>query len=142
MKNGAFARFWALCAGILLTAGLIGCGGDGDDANGSTDNGKPVEMKSMAITLPKTYKGPQIDSSVTPENGGIGFDSIAEAERRITAEMVTNGAAGTEAVEAWVKPRANEVERIRAAVGEMSRSALTISKLSVAASLVGDLVKP
>src|SRR5688500_6634623 len=34
MKNGAFARFWALCAGILLTAGLIGCGGDGDDANG------------------------------------------------------------------------------------------------------------
>jgi glutamate dehydrogenase len=69
------------------------------------------------------------------------LDSIAEAERRITAEMVGNGAAGPQAVEAWVKPRAGEVERIRLAVDEIARSALTISKLSVAASLVGDLVK-
>jgi glutamate dehydrogenase len=44
-------------------------------------------------------------------------------------------------VEAWIKPRAGEVERIRAAVDEIARSSLTISKLSVAASLVGDLVK-
>jgi glutamate dehydrogenase len=69
------------------------------------------------------------------------LDSIAEAERRLTAEMVVNGAAGAEAVEAWVKPRAAEVERIRAAVNDIAGSALTISKLSVAASLVGDLVK-
>jgi glutamate dehydrogenase len=69
------------------------------------------------------------------------LDSIAEAERRLTAEMVGNGTAGAAAVEAWVKPRAAEVERIRAAVNDIAGSALTISKLSVAASLVGDLVK-
>ena len=69
------------------------------------------------------------------------LDSIAEAERRLTAEMVGNGAAGPAAVEAWVKPRAAEVERIRAAVNDIAGSPMTISKLSVAASLVGDLVK-
>jgi glutamate dehydrogenase len=69
------------------------------------------------------------------------LDSIADAERRLTAEMLSDGAAGAAAVEAWIKPRAGEVERIRAAVDEIAGSALTISKLSVAASLVGDLVK-
>ena len=69
------------------------------------------------------------------------LDSIAEAERRLTAEMVGNGAAGSAAVEAWVKPRAAEVERIRAAVNDIAGSPMTISKLSVAASLLGDLVK-
>jgi glutamate dehydrogenase len=69
------------------------------------------------------------------------LDSIAEAERRLTAEMVGDGVAGAAAVEAWIRPRAGEVERIRAAVGEIAGSTLTISKLSVAASLVGDLVK-
>ena len=34
-----------------------------------------------------------------------------------------------------------DVERIKAAVGEVARSTPSISKLSVAASLVGDLVK-
>lgn len=71
MKNGAFARFWALCAGILLTAGLIGCGGDGDGGEG---DGKKVTVKV------EPYKGPGIDSSVTAENGGVGFDEIAEAQ--------------------------------------------------------------
>jgi glutamate dehydrogenase len=69
------------------------------------------------------------------------LDQIAEAERRIAAEMVQNGATGQAAVEAWVKPRHDDVERIKAAVGEIARSTPTISKLAVAASLVGDLVK-
>jgi glutamate dehydrogenase len=69
------------------------------------------------------------------------LDSIGEAERRLTAEMVGNGAAGAAAVEIWVKPRAGEVERIRTAVHEIAGSGLTLSKLSVAASLLGDLVK-
>ena len=38
-------------------------------------------------------------------------------------------------------PRAGEVERIRAAVHGIASSGLTLSKLSVAASLLGDLVK-
>ena len=62
-------------------------------------------------------------------------------ERRLTAEMVGNGVTGPQAVEAWVTPRAGEVERIRAAVHGIASSGLTISKLSVAASLLGDLAK-
>jgi glutamate dehydrogenase len=69
------------------------------------------------------------------------LDTIGEAERRLTAEMVGNGVTGPQAVEAWVTPRAGEVERIRAAVHGIASSGLTLSKLSVAASLLGDLVK-
>jgi glutamate dehydrogenase len=68
-------------------------------------------------------------------------DSIGDAERRLTAAMVGNGAAGAGAVEAWVAPRRNEVERIRLAIHEIANSGLTLSKLAVAASLLGDLVK-
>jgi glutamate dehydrogenase len=69
------------------------------------------------------------------------LDSIGEAERRITAAMVETGASGEAAVEAWVKPRAAEIDRIRTAVHEIAGSGLTLSKLSVAASLLGDLAK-
>jgi glutamate dehydrogenase len=69
------------------------------------------------------------------------LDSIGDAERRLAAAMAGNGAAGAAAVEAWVGPRRAEVERIRAAVHEIANSGLTVSKLSVAASLLGDLVK-
>jgi glutamate dehydrogenase len=69
------------------------------------------------------------------------LDSIGESERRLTAEMVGNGVTGPDAVEAWVTPRAGEVERIRSAVHGIASSGLTISKLSVAASLLGDLAR-
>jgi len=69
------------------------------------------------------------------------LDSIAEAERRIAAEMLADGIAGAGAVEAWVAPRASEVERIRTTVHDIAESGLTLSKLAVAASLLGDLVK-
>ena len=69
------------------------------------------------------------------------LDSIGDAERRLTAAMAGNGAAGTHAVEAWVAPRRAEVDRIRMSVHEIANSGLTLSKLSVAASLLGDLVK-
>jgi glutamate dehydrogenase len=68
-------------------------------------------------------------------------DSIGDAERRLTAAMVGNGAAGSAAVEAWVASRQSEVERIRGAIHEIAGSGLTLSKLAVAASLLGDLVK-
>jgi glutamate dehydrogenase len=68
-------------------------------------------------------------------------DSIGDAERRLAAAMVGNGAAGAAAVEAWVEPRLDEVERVRQAVHEIANSGLTLSKLTVAASLLGDLVK-
>jgi glutamate dehydrogenase len=70
------------------------------------------------------------------------LDSIGDAERRLTAAMVGNGhAAGAGAVEEWVKPRQAEVERIRNAIHEIAGSGLTLSKLSVAASLLGDLAR-
>ncbi len=68
-------------------------------------------------------------------------DSIGDAERRLAAAMVGNGIAGAGAVEAWVAPRKGEVERIRGAIHEIANSGLTLSKLAVAASLLGDLVK-
>ena len=74
------------------------------------------------------------------------LDSIGDAERRLTAAMVGNGKydkelAGAGAVEEWIKPRRAEVERIRAAIHEIAGSGLTLSKLSVAASLLGDLAR-
>jgi glutamate dehydrogenase len=69
------------------------------------------------------------------------LDSIGDAERRLTAAMVATGASGEAAVEAWVKPRAAEVERIRAAVHQIAASGLTLSKLTVAANLLGDLAR-
>jgi glutamate dehydrogenase len=69
------------------------------------------------------------------------LDSIGDAERRLTAAMVGNGHAGAGAVEEWVRPRQAEVERIRSAIHEIAGSGLTLSKLTVAASLLGDLAK-
>ena len=69
------------------------------------------------------------------------LDSIGDAERRLTAAMVANGHAGADAVEKWVRPRQVEVERIRSAIHQIAGSGLTLSKLSVAASLLGDLAR-
>ncbi len=69
------------------------------------------------------------------------LDSIGDAERRLTAAMVANGHAGADAVEEWVRPRQAEVERIRLAIHQIAGSGLTLSKLSVAASLLGDLAR-
>ena len=69
------------------------------------------------------------------------LDSIGDAERRLAAAMAGNGAVGAGAVEAWVGPRRQEVDRIRLQVQEIANSGLTLSKLTVAASLLGDLVR-
>jgi glutamate dehydrogenase len=55
--------------------------------------------------------------------------------------MAGNGAAGAEAVESWASPRRHEVERVRMSVHEIANSGLTLAKLTVAASLLGDLVR-
>jgi glutamate dehydrogenase len=68
-------------------------------------------------------------------------DSIGDAERRLTAAMIGDGAGGAGAVERWVASRKAAVERIRGGIHEIAASGLTLSKLAVAASLLGDLVK-
>jgi glutamate dehydrogenase len=67
------------------------------------------------------------------------LDTIGEAERRLTAAMVATGKFGAEAVETWIATREAEVERIRAAIHQIAGSGLTLSKLTVTASLLADL---
>ena len=69
------------------------------------------------------------------------LDSIGDAERRLAAAMSGNGVAGEQAVEAWVSARQHEVARIRSSVHEIAASGLTLSKLSVAANMLSDLVR-
>ncbi len=68
-------------------------------------------------------------------------DAIGDAERRLTAAMVAGGEFGEAAVQGWVAQRKAEVERVRTSVQQIAGSGLTVSKLTVAASLLGDLAK-
>ena len=79
MKSGAILRLYAILCAILVSSAMIGCGGgDSPDNADNTTNGTSGE--SMATEMPKTYTGAQVDSSVTPEMGGIGFEEVAEGE--------------------------------------------------------------
>jgi glutamate dehydrogenase len=69
------------------------------------------------------------------------LDGIAAAHRRLTAEVAAQGGAGPAGVEAWSRSRGSEMERIRTAVEAIAASGLTLSKLTVAASLLGDLAR-
>jgi glutamate dehydrogenase len=65
------------------------------------------------------------------------LDTIGDAIRRIAAEVAVSGS-GPAAVAAWVTAKGG-AERIRQAIHEIAASGLTLSKLSVAASMLGDL---
>jgi glutamate dehydrogenase len=67
-------------------------------------------------------------------------DQIAAAERRLVADMLATGQSGRQAAENWLAahPKAT---RIRRSVDEIATSGLTLAKLTVAANLLGDLVK-
>ena len=69
------------------------------------------------------------------------LNAIEDAQRRLAADMMSSGDVGQAAVDAWIKPRAHQVERIRMAVHEIAGSGLTLSKLAVAASMLGDLAQ-
>ncbi len=61
--------------------------------------------------------------------------------RDVSIGMLGTGKVGTEAVEAWVEGRRREVERTRATVKDIVASGLTLSKLTLAASLLADLAR-
>jgi glutamate dehydrogenase len=67
-------------------------------------------------------------------------DQIAAAERRLVADMLANGQSGQQAAENWLAAHP-EATRIRRSVEEIAASGLTLAKLTVAANLLGDLVK-
>ncbi len=69
------------------------------------------------------------------------INSIASAHRNLTADAASRGAAGSEAVEAWSAKRGADVTRIRNAVDAIVASGLTLSKVTVASSLLGDLAR-
>ena len=65
---------------------------------------------------------------------------IAVAERKLAADMLATGQSGHPAVEIWLAAHP-EAMRIRRSVEEIAASGLTLAKLTVAANLLGDLVK-
>ncbi|MGO4571986.1 NAD-glutamate dehydrogenase [Microvirga sp. 2TAF3] len=69
------------------------------------------------------------------------IDGIASAHRNLTAEVAAQEASGPEAVQAWSEKRGADVTRIRSAVDNIVLSGLTLSKVTVAASLLGDLAR-
>ncbi|GGC50453.1 NAD-glutamate dehydrogenase [Chelatococcus reniformis] len=70
---------------------------------------------------------------------GRAVDAIAAAHRRLTAEVLADGGRGADGVAAWAQRRGSAVDRIRATVDGIASSGLSLSKLTVAASLMGDL---
>jgi glutamate dehydrogenase len=67
-------------------------------------------------------------------------DQIATAERRLVADMLATGLSGQQAVETWVAAHP-QATRIRRSVEDIAVGGLTLAKLTVAANLLGDLVK-
>ncbi len=67
------------------------------------------------------------------------LDTIGDAMRRIAAEVTASGS-GAAAVSTWVTAKGG-AERVRQAVHEIAASGLTLSKLSVAASMLADLAR-
>ncbi|MGU3495521.1 NAD-glutamate dehydrogenase [Xanthobacteraceae bacterium A53D] len=61
--------------------------------------------------------------------------------RQVTGEVLAQGGTGAEGVEAWVESRRKEVDRIRATVQDITASGLSLSKLTLAANLLGDLAR-
>ena len=68
------------------------------------------------------------------------IDQIAAAERRLAADMLATGQSGQEAAGNWLAAHP-EATRIRRSVEEINASGLTLAKLTVAANLLGDMVK-
>lgn len=67
-------------------------------------------------------------------------DQIAAAERALVANMLANGGSGQQAAGDWLAAHP-EATRVRRSVEEIAASGLTLARLTVAANLLGDLVK-
>jgi glutamate dehydrogenase len=71
-----------------------------------------------------------------------GFDAMGDALRRLVAEVTTTAeGSGADAMTAFAARQGTEVDRVREAIHSMVTSGLSLSKLTVAASLLGDLAR-
>jgi glutamate dehydrogenase len=68
------------------------------------------------------------------------IDAINAAHRAMTGDMASKGLSGVEAIPAWISQRGNDAQIIQDTVDQIVTSGLSLSKLTLAASLLGDLV--
>ncbi|HEY9214741.1 MAG TPA: NAD-glutamate dehydrogenase [Ancylobacter sp.] len=87
---------------------------------------------ARALSVPDYYDRLALERALASFEIGV---------RRLTAEVLEGFGPGAAGVEAWAQARGPEVERARNGVHEIAGSGLSVSKLSVAASLLGDLVR-
>ncbi len=66
---------------------------------------------------------------------------IAAAHRQLAAAVAAGGGKGVDGVDAWIAAHAEDVDRVRAGIAAIVASGLTVSKLTVAASLLDDLAR-
>ncbi|WP_027579850.1 NAD-glutamate dehydrogenase [Bradyrhizobium sp. Ai1a-2] len=86
---------------------------------------------ARSVTANDNYERLAIDRAV---------DQIAAAERRLAADMLATGQCGQQAAGDWLAAHP-EATRIRRSVEEIAASGLTLAKLTVAANMLGDMVK-
>ncbi|WP_035714258.1 NAD-glutamate dehydrogenase [Azorhizobium doebereinerae] len=91
-----------------------------------------IVASARAITAPDYYDRLALDRAL---------GQVETFTRQITSEVLAQGGTGVEGVEAWVERRRKEVERIRATVQDITASGLSLSKLTLAANLLGDLAR-
>jgi glutamate dehydrogenase len=70
-----------------------------------------------------------------------GFDAMGDALRRLVAEMTAEGSSGSAAIAAFAARKGSDMHRVREAIHSMVASGLSLSKLTVAASMLGDLAR-
>ncbi len=67
-------------------------------------------------------------------------DLITDAQRQLTARLLETGLTGEAALEAWAERDRGEVERVKRSLGEIARGTMSLSRLTVAASHLRDLI--
>ncbi|MFG1300668.1 NAD-glutamate dehydrogenase [Xanthobacter sp. V3C-3] len=89
-------------------------------------------VQGRSIAAPDYYDRLALDRSLS---------QIETFLRRITVDMLAGEGSGEAAVEAYVAARREEVERMRRTVRDIAASGLSLSKMTLAASLLGDLLR-
>jgi glutamate dehydrogenase len=93
----------------------------------------PLAQAGRDLVVREHYDGLALDRAL---------DRIGAAHRALTREVVAMGGDGAQGVAAWTAQRAGDVARLTATIEQIAASGLTLSKLTVAAGLLSDLVGP
>ena len=89
-------------------------------------------MQARSIVAPDYYDRLALDRALA---------QLESFLRRICGEILASGGSGEAALEAYVSRHRDAVERMRATVKDIAASGLSLSKLTLAASLLGDLIR-